>query len=56
MRTTKCKTCGTRCLSDTEITSCNNCDPAISKLIADVADNPIQIQECDEEFIRKETL
>ena len=43
---TKCKKCGSQCLGDKKIKTCNNCDPHISKLIRDVAS--YEISEDDE--------
>ena len=43
---TKCKKCGSQCLGNKAIKTCNNCDPHISKLIRDVAS--YEITEDDE--------
>ncbi len=49
MYTTYCLNCGTRCLAGPHA-SCNNCDPVISKLIADVAE--LNVTEDEEDWVR----
>lgn len=50
MNTTKCESCGSRCLDDGKpVETCNNCDPVISKLIADVVE--LNVTEGEEDWV-----
>lgn len=48
--TVPCKGCGTMCLEDEPPETCNVCDPIISRLIAEAAENPMP--ESDEVWAR----
>jgi hypothetical protein len=44
--TVRCRSCGSMCLGNIVPDTCNNCDPEVSKLIADVAED--ELTEDDE--------